>query len=149
MAVRDHGPVSPEGHRHRHRAVPLGELPTSAEVDPLLLLQRAPAEVAVVVVTERSGQRGAKAEPSSGDGEVGDPARARRQPLGPHLRARLRGAGQPGEDEVEEDGSPDEDVDLWRVGRPTALSGSNECGGGTWPVVPTGPLGTVAGVVPS
>ena len=103
VTVGHHAAVATDRHRHGDRRVPVVEPPREAEVDVLLLLERAPAEVAVVVVTERRDEGGPQAEPAGRHGQVGDPARARAHALGPDLGPRAGDLRQAGEDDVEED----------------------------------------------
>ncbi len=88
VAVGDHRAVAVDRHRDGDRRVPAGVAARHRQVDPLLFLQHPPAELAVVVVAERGPERGAQAEPGTGDGEVRDAAGARAHPVGPHLGAR-------------------------------------------------------------
>ena len=118
VPVGDHAAVAVDGHRDGHRRVPALEPAGPLQVHVLLLGQGAPAEVGVVVVPERRGQGGAQAEPAGGDGQVGDAARAGAHPVGPDLGAVGRHALQAGEDDVEEDRPPQEDVELRPVRLP-------------------------------
>ncbi len=119
VPVGDHAPVPVDRHRDGHRRVPALEPAGALQVDVLLLGQGAPAEVGVVVVAERGGEGGAQAEPAGGDGQVRDAPGARAHPVGPDLGAVRRHALQPGEDDVEEDGAPQEDVELRAVRCPS------------------------------
>ena len=138
VPVGDHAAVAVDRHRDRHRRVPALEAAGPLQVDVLLLGQRAPAEVGVVVVAERGGQRRAQAEPAGRDGQVGDAAGARAHPVGPDLGAVRRHALQPGEDDVEEDGAPQEDVELRPVRCPAVGQrvvrglGRSVTSGGSW-----------------
>ncbi len=111
VAVGDHAPVALVRDRDRHRGVPVLEPAGPAEVDPLLVLQRAPQEVAVGVVAE--GRRQARPQPEAGarHRQVGRPAGARAHPVGPDLLAPGGDAAEPAEDDVEEDHPVQHDVD--------------------------------------
>src|SRR5699024_10680265 len=102
VAVRYHRPIAAVGHRHRHRGVPVAELPRVGEVDVFLIPQRAPHPIVVDVGGESRGERGAQAQPRGGDGEVRDPAGGRTHPLGPHFLAGRGRGGEAGEYDVEE-----------------------------------------------
>ena len=111
VAVGDHRPVPLHGQRHRHRRMPLADPPGHRQVD-ALLLQGADQEVAVEVVTERGGQRGAQAQPAGRDRQVGDPAGAGSHPLGRDLGAGRRQRGQPGQHDVQKDRALHDDIEL-------------------------------------
>ena len=107
------------------------------EVDALALLEGVPAVLAVVVVAEGRGERGAQAEPGQRGGHVGDAAGAGAHAAGPGLGAAHGGAVEAGEDDVEEDRAGQVDVagrvlrgaqrqqrvDSWSVSAHRALPG--------------------------
>ncbi len=110
VTVRDHRALALVGHRDGDGAVPAGDGVRHGQVDALALFEGVPAVLAVVVVPEGGGQRGAQTEPGQGGGHVGDAAGAGAHAARPGLRTAHRGGVEAGEDDVEEDGSGQEDV---------------------------------------
>jgi hypothetical protein len=82
------------------------------EIDAFLLLQGAPAEVSVEIVSECGGERRAQAQATRRDGEVGDASRAGPHAVGEDLCAPRGQPVDPGEHDVEEDGALQKEIEL-------------------------------------
>ncbi len=103
LAVGDQGAVAAVCEGDGDRGGPAVRGAGEREVDALLVAQDAPAVLAVEVVAEDRGQRGAQTEPGRGHREVRDPAGAAAHAGRPDLLARCRRLREPREDEVVEE----------------------------------------------
>ena len=115
--------------------MPTGDVSRVAEVDAFLNAQRLPAVVAVQILAERGCQGGRQSESRACDGQVRYAARAGPHAGGPHLGTGPRGGLQADEDDVEEDDSGEEDIELRVVGADgnlRVLEGPRRVPGGLW-----------------
>ena len=110
VAVSDHRAIPLDGDGHRQRGVEVVVAGRGGQVDVLLLQEGFPDPVRVGVVAETRHQARAQPQPSQRRRQVRDAPRAGTESRAPQLLARFGNARQPGEDDVEEDGSRGDDV---------------------------------------